>query len=89
MKLKILSFDLASDPELGTYYLMSVDADAEEALLFNIKLVETYELPIFVTWKGTDYIPPRELSELLAKAILIRSLKTTVFQDLILLGLGW
>ena len=89
MKLKILSFDLASDPELGTYYLMSVDADAEEALLFNIKLMETYELPIFVTWRGADYIPPRELSELLAKAILIRSLKTTVFQDLILFGLGW
>ena len=89
MKLKILSFDLASDPELGTYYLMSVDADAEEALLFNIKLVETYELPIFVAWRGIDYVPPREVAELLAKAQLIRSMKTALFQDLVLSGLRW
>lgn len=89
MKLKILSFDLASDPELGTYYLMSVDADAEEALLFNIKLMETYELPIFVTWRSAQYVPPRELAELLAKALLIRSLKATVFEDQILSGFRW
>lgn len=87
MKLKILGFDLASDPEFGTYYLMRVDADAEEALLFNIKLVETYELPIFVSWRSAQHVPPRELAELLAKAVLIRSMNGTIFQDLVMSGL--
>ena len=76
--MKILSLELEEDPDLGKYYVMRVDADAEEALFFNLKLLEDFEIPILVTWERRENTSKSRIAELLAEVLIKSGIKATL-----------
>jgi len=70
--MEIERMEVIEEPGIGRYLLIVVDSDALEALKLNLKLLDAFDFPILVTWKGRIDASSDEIANLLAE-VLIKS----------------
>ena len=64
------SLRVEPDPDWGCVYVITLQANAREALKANLKLQEKYPgIPIVVEWTGETDVTEEELTELLAELL--------------------
>jgi len=73
--MEIESVKVVEDPDFGRYFIVVVDSDALDALKLNLKLLDAFDFPILVTWKGRIDASSDEIANLLAEVLLKSGIK--------------
>jgi hypothetical protein len=68
--MEIEEMEIVEDPDFGKYLLITVDSDALEALELNLKLLDAFDLPILVSWKGRIDPPADKIADLVAEVLM-------------------
>ena len=72
LNIPILNFEIKYSSHLGTYILVIIDADAQQALELWLRILDelrSLEMPIFAMWTGKADISPEEMGNYVGKAL--------------------